>query len=73
MKKLDLKKKIISSLSDAEMTKVYGGKIGDEGFIQRTSNCPTNLSCGICGPSYDTNCPSAGPTCLSAGPKCLGN
>lgn len=72
MKKLGLKKKIISSLSDAEMAKVNGGIEEDNEGTTSFRRCSRGFICcgstdpiGCTGSSWGT-CPSYQPMCIGA-------
>lgn len=73
MKKLGLKKKIISSLSDAEMAKVNGGLEEDNEGTTSFRRCSRGFIC--CGSTDDIGCGTSGSFvsgCPSVGPKCIG-
>ena len=57
MKKLGLKKKVISSLSDAEMAKVNGGVVDNEGTTSFV-RCSRGFIC--CGSTDDVGCGTTG-------------
>lgn len=63
-KKLELKKKVISSLTDAEKRNVIGG--GDDAYTTSFSDCTYFICCGEGCPdptSLDAGCPTSLTTC----------
>ncbi len=67
-KKLELKKKVIASLSDVQKAKIMGGD--DAAYTTSFTNCTHFICCGDTCSVEPTNCGASCVTCDTCGEMC---